>query len=392
MNARPVHPFPGRMAPEVVLAKCSELDSGAVVLDPMSGSGTVLRAASDQGLAAVGFDLDPLSVLMSRVWTTPIDSEELRLSAVNLVRQAEGLTPSEISLPWIDSDPATEKYVDYWFGPRQQVDLRCLAFLLHGQTSAMADALRIALSRIIITKDRGASLGRDVSHSRPHRVVRDSDFAVMREFIRSAERLSQRLSAQPPTGNVRVQLGDARRLTAVMEQSVDAVITSPPYLNALDYIRGHRLSLVWLGFSVNELRSVRSESIGAERALESDQDQSIVIELLPALGDLRSLPARIQRMIDRYVWDLSQVLREVRRVLKVGGSATFVVGNSCLRGVYVDNAAAVTAAARRVGLRQVGRSERDLPQSRRYLPPPTSGSSSGLTKRMRTESVLSFEG
>lgn len=392
MATLPIHPFPARMAPDIALAQCCLLESGATVLDPMAGSGTVLRAAAAQGLIGIGFDVDPLAVLMTGVWTMPIDTMRLRAQIRELVTQAEALTSDEALLPWIDDDPATREYVDYWFGPVQQADLRRLSYVLFRMEGPVADALRVALSRLIITKDRGASLGRDVSHSRPHRVMDENDFPVMHEFARSAERLACRLESEPPPGNVRVGIGDARDLGVIEDKSIDAVITSPPYLNAIDYIRGHRLSLVWLGHQVGDLRMIRSDSIGAERAPDPKDLNSMARELVPALGEQDALPPKMGRMIDRYVNDLFRVMRESRRVLKPGGRAAFVIGNSCLRGVFIDNAAVVASAAASVGLVLIERNERELPPSKRYLPPPVSERISELAKRMRTEVVLTFSG
>jgi len=56
-----VHPFPARMAPELAFESLRHLKAGSIVLDPMSGSGTVLRQASDMGHSAIGFDMDPLA-------------------------------------------------------------------------------------------------------------------------------------------------------------------------------------------------------------------------------------------------------------------------------------------------------------------------------------------
>jgi tRNA G10 N-methylase Trm11 len=58
------------MAPELAIAELTNLKPNSIVLDPMAGSGTVVRHASELGLRAVGFDLDPLAVLMSRAWTS----------------------------------------------------------------------------------------------------------------------------------------------------------------------------------------------------------------------------------------------------------------------------------------------------------------------------------
>ncbi len=64
---RPIHPFPARMAPDLAISELTSLKRGSVVLDPMAGSGTVLRQASENGLTAIGFDVDPMAVLISRV-------------------------------------------------------------------------------------------------------------------------------------------------------------------------------------------------------------------------------------------------------------------------------------------------------------------------------------
>src|SRR5712664_3883833 len=76
LGREPVHPFPARMAPGIALEVMSDIDESRV-LDPMMGSGTVLAMARAQGHHGIGFDIDPLAVLISKVWTTTFDSEEI---------------------------------------------------------------------------------------------------------------------------------------------------------------------------------------------------------------------------------------------------------------------------------------------------------------------------
>lgn len=386
----PIHPFPARMAPEIALEEVVQLSPGSVVLDPMVGSGTVIRTASEQRHRAYGFDMDPLAVLMARVWTTPIDPSALRDAGADVIDQVKATHIDTVTLPWIDDDDATRTFIDYWFGEAQKNDLRKLSYVLRERNGAVGDALRIALSRIIITKDRGASLARDVSHSRPHRVRNHNDFEVITEFQRSVHRLSQRLEDQPPPEGVTVAIGDARRLDGMAPKFVDAAITSPPYLNAIDYMRGHRLTLVWLGYRVGALRTIRAESIGTERMADSTADASLARELIAAMDPISGLPHAQRRMIDRYVLDLFTMIAEIHRVLRPGGKAVFVIGNSSVRGVFVKNARAVSAAAEQAGLKFIEQHERELPPSRRYLPPPVEMDNSMLEKRMRTETVLAF--
>jgi hypothetical protein len=373
------------MAPELALRKARELPRGSVVLDPMVGSGTTLRCAADHGHSGIGFDVDPLAVLMSRVWTTPIDTRKLRAAGQRTLADAH----RECDRVPTAADKETADFLEYWFGREQRAALDSLASVLRSRRGPVGDALRLALSRIIITKDRGASLARDVSHSRPHRVKDHSDYDVAQGFLRAVDRLAARLEQSPPPGGVRVEVGDARALP-LADASVDAVMTSPPYLNAIDYLRGHRMALVWLGFALDHLREVRGDSIGTERGLGEQADRQLAERLAAGMGDLERLPDRQLRMVLRYVLDMLEVMKETARVLRDDGVATFVVGNSSIRGVFLANDSVISACAREAGLRRTGRRERPLPPSRRYLPPPGQRAGRQLERRMRAEVVLRF--
>jgi len=386
----PIHPFPARMAPDIVLEETKQLTRGSLLLDPMTGSGTVVREASEKGHTAIGFDLDPLAVLMSKVWTTPINTQDLRRAANEVATEAMDLRVEDVSLPWIDSDEETLKFIDYWFGEGQQHDLRKLSGILDAMRGRIRDALRIALSRIIITKKRGASLAWDVSHSRPHRVRDVNDFPVITEFLRSVEFLAKKFEKQPPPGGVSVRRGDARDLRDVESCSIDAVVTSPPYLNAIDYLRGHRLALVWFGYQVAELRSVRSNSIGSDRHPNEDQEELITV-VTNAMPILNMLPRKEKRMFERYVMDLTLMIDEIYRVLRRRGKAILVVGNSTLKSILIDNAQAVSIIAEQRGFISGRETKREIPASRRYLPPPSDGEMSDLKKRMRTEMILRYQ-
>jgi tRNA G10 N-methylase Trm11 len=380
------------MAADIALRRLQCLPKEALVLDPMAGSGTVLRAAASHGLRAIGYDVDPLAVLMARVWTQPLDLARFRACALEVVEQVRRLTRVP-HLSWVDEDPETAAFVDYWFGPRQQADLRRLAYLLYTQQGPVTEALRLTLSRIIITKlpGAGASLGADISHSRPHRLLEQSTFDVLAGFSRSAVRLAQVLENSPPPGNVEVALGDARRLRPVPDQLVDAILTSPPYLNAIDYLRGHRLALVWLGHRIGEIRAIRAESVGAERMADSAASHTDrVSELTAGLEGLERLPPRQRGLVSRYALDVDALVRETFRVLRPGGTATFVVGDSNLRGVFIENSSIVKAAARRAGLRFRSQVRRPLAGQRRYLPPPDLARRSHLGHRMAAETIVAF--
>jgi DNA modification methylase len=394
MKIPPIHPFPARMAPEIAIAELGRLTPGSMVLDPMMGSGTVLRHAVELGHKAVGFDMDPLAVLMSRVWSTRVSNESVEAMS----RALFDAMPADdsVSLRWIDDDEETALFVSFWFGDAQRRDLRRLAFTLNElgleatpAQKAAVDVLRIAMSRIIITKSAGASLANDVSHSRPHKVKQSSEFDVIGAFRRSLNLVKGRLQTIPKGARVRASLGDARRLARGHASMADLVLTSPPYLNAIDYMRGHKLSLVWLGHSVGDLRDIRSASIGAERKATEDVTK-VARTVQRAMVHSDQLAARHLAMVERYSLDLVSMMQQTARVLKPEGKAILVVGNSCLKDVFITNSAGVKKAATAAGLRFLNETIRELPSNNRYLPMPKE-SDSALGKRMRTESILTFK-
>lgn len=386
-----IHPFPARMAPDLAFNSLQSMKSG-VVLDPMTGSGTVARIAKSQGLHAHGFDLDPLAVLISKVGTTSVSDDLLAKFESEFASLLSATKADDIILPWMDDDKEAQRFVNFWFAEPQRSDLRCIAYLLHNNAAIdmpddVADVFRIALSRIIVTKKQAASLAQDTSHSRPHRVSLESDYNVIAGFMKSLKAVRKRVAQIPEQGIVSIKRGDARDLLMLDAESVDAVLTSPPYLNAIDYMRGHRLSLIWLGHKYSDLSKARSDSIGAEKRPDLPFDKVAFQSIKNSMGELDTLPSRFHGMIERYVVDLHKMIGEVARVMKPQAFATFVMGNSCLKGVYIQNSEALAKAAEAVGLTETGRHERDLPSGSRYLPTPDSGA---LSKRMRKEVILTF--
>lgn len=386
MSARTIHPFPARMAPEIALDAIPELvtSSRLTVIDPMCGSGTVLSAAINRGHNAVGVDIDPLAVLMSQVATASLDIDTLGDEAervIGLARTQRG------TAPW--SDEETDRFVDYWFGAAQRTDLIDLTTAIDTvQDEAIRSALRVAMSRIIVTKTPHASLAADTSHSRPHRVITESNYDVMVGFRRSVGTLAKLLRAREPKGTATVSRGDSRVLASVASGSMDLAVTSPPYLNALDYMRGHKMALVWFGHSIAELRNLRSTSIGAERAPDSKPSEYVneLVEFIESdVDDKEKLPRGI---VQRFAGDMVGFSSAVARVLKPTADVMLVVGNSTLRGNYIRNDLIAQRALENAGFSVADRQEREIPATSRYMAINTKSDTSTLRNRMRHEVVL----
>src|ERR1700733_8488963 len=131
LGREPVHPFPARMAPDIALDVISKAGQRLRVLDPMAGSGTVLALARAKGHRAIGIDIDPLAVMMARVWTTAIDMDAAITKAAEILHKAEKrfLTlPSSDAYPTQDDE--TRKFIRYWFDDSARRQLAALSFVI----------------------------------------------------------------------------------------------------------------------------------------------------------------------------------------------------------------------------------------------------------------------
>lgn len=361
------------------------MGGGGRVLDPMCGSGTVLRAAVEAGISCTGVDIDPLAVLMARVWVTPLAPSKLVETAKRVVETARDIRVDPIEICF---DAESQKFIAFWFASNQKKQLLRLATALRELDKLERDALTVALSRTIITKEMKASLARDTSHSRPHRVASENDFDVFQGFLRETAYLAKRLAPERIRGKASVFRGDARSLEELEDEPYDLVLTSPPYLNAIDYLRGHKLTLVWLEHELSSIRAIRSASIGAEIALSKAAVKMDVSRYVVVSSD-SAITEKHLGWLRRYALDMQGVFSQLARVVKQGGTVVMVVGNSFLRGATVNNAMLVRDIGQELGFLHVESRVRSIPARRRYLPPPGNGNSM-LDTRIREETVLSF--
>lgn len=391
LNRRNVHPFPARMAANIPWDILSPRRGRLRVLDPMAGSGTSLIVGRAAGHASFGVDSDPLAVLISKVATADARLSSIEKWGKDILRSARRMEVAGKQAYPINADEETRDFVRYWFDLDARKQLAALVRAIQDvDDSTSRKFLWCALSRMIVTKDAGVSLARDVSHSRPHKSFKRSPVKPFDSFEVALRRvLTACLFRGTNSGpKVRIWRGDARKLPLEAE-SIDLVITSPPYLNAIDYMRGHKLSLVWMGHPIEALREIRSGSVGAECG-DSNVSEQEISGIANEMGRVQELPGRFQGMIRRYVKDMSAVMREISRVLVPRGQAVMVVGDCTLRGIYVRNSAAIRLLASSHGLDLISERRRRIPDKRRYLPPPREESGEALAKRMRTEAILSF--
>ncbi len=254
-------------------------------------------------------------------------------------------------------------------------------------------------SSTIVTKSGGVSRARDLAHTRPHRVSDKVPRRPIPLFANLVERAADAYASIDPdsVGDSRIVAGDARSLP-LADCSVDLIVTSPPYANALDYMRAHKFSLAWLGDPIPSLTRLRREYIGSESA--GSGTTAISEEQLPAtvravVDSVGAADAAKSRVLLRYFTDMSASIREMERVLRPGSAAVIVVGPSTMRGILVPTHEYLADLAAQAGFEVVRVAPRNLDRDRRMMPARHAerlamdgAETTGIERRMHTEYVI----
>jgi hypothetical protein len=208
-------------------------------------------------------------------------------------------------------------------------------FLMLGLISVVAQASNV-------TKDGGVL---KIGHKRHTPPVRHLLKTKLKRMIRDLKERGK----MPPT-QWSADVGDARQLP-LGDESVDAVITSPPYLNFVDYTKVYALELSLLLSSTKELEDLRKRSmrshIGAE--YEDDGARKDTEAILARITKTRATE-RIPPVVDGYLHDMRLSIKEAARTLRPGGAAVYVVGNATLPGISVDVDLMIAEMGEQLGL------------------------------------------
>jgi len=375
---------------------------GDTVLDPMCGSGITLLEGWLAGRSVVGVDLDPLARRQSAARTTALDLHVVRDAGHATLRRATNLyagigDPADPLTAIRDGmDAATRQFLDYWFFPETQQELAALILAIRAEPDAnLRNLLEVIFSSTIVTKSGGVSRARDLAHTRPHRIADKMPRRPIRVFADLLNRAADAYAAVNPdtVGESRIVAGDARVLP-LPDDSVDLIVTSPPYANALDYMRAHKFSLAWLGDPIPSLTDLRAQYIGSE-SVGNRAEQSVSAGL-PAtvqsvVDQLAVKDAPKSRVLRRYFADMSAAIGEMTRVLRPSAAAIIVVGPSVMRGILIPTHQCLADISASAGLDVVGVAPRNLDRDRRMMPARRGGqaeTASGIELRQYTEYVI----
>jgi len=315
-------------------AVCSPEDT---VLDVFCGSGTVLVESILASRNCIGADLNPLCCLISKVKTTSLTKKELDFAIRQLFKKlkVKANVHSRMLIPKFSN-------IDYWFTKNAQRSLAHIRWSIEDcdLSPALRDFFLVCFSSIIRRSSRAdPRIGPPVFSKEMKKAIargrRVYPKKIFGETVRNnRDRILKFSSECPRNVSPHVLLQDAKELS-IRKESIDLVITSPPYMNAQKYFRSTRLELFWLGLiSEGRFANLDSHAVGTDRIRRSeysDLKETGIHEVDKIVEDIFEEHPLRACIVSKFFSSLDQVIKEVYRVLKIDKYFILVIGNNMVR-------------------------------------------------------------
>lgn len=254
--------------------------SNDLVLDPFCGTGTTLVECKKQGIASLGIESNPMAYFASRVkvnWR--IDPDGLLRASQRVARSAAGELEAEGiedfgRLPLFRrsrrdfprmrtlSAEANKLLLKNSISPLPLHKTLVLFEAIEKQTEDdYKDHQKLALAKALVDEVSNLHFGPEVGIG-----PAKSDVPVISAWLSQVDAMANDVRNLRSRSEVKASVykADARDLGPVLaKNTVDNVITSPPYPNEKDYTRTTRLESVILGFIRNkqDLRGLKASLV-----------------------------------------------------------------------------------------------------------------------------------
>ncbi len=368
-----IHLYPAKLLPHIpayFLANNILSSKGDLVLDPFCGSGTVMLEAILANRQAIGADSNPLARLIAKVKITALERKKL-ISTYKRLQERISKTKFSNQYPDVVN-------IDLWFHPHVKKELshikQCIDVI---RDQALKDFFRVCFSNTL----KRVSLA-DPNVSVPVRLKKEKypkssphytqvekiidkleDINVYQEFFKITETNIKRINAfteatECGSGSI-IIYDDARKLgdkeTRQKDESVQLVITSPPYSGAQKYIRSSGLNLGWLDYcKSNELRKFEIKNIGREHYSKHEYNNPLATGIKEADSFLKKIfkeyPLRAH-IASNYLNEMRHAFKEIYRVLKYDGYFVLIIANNHIRGKEFFTKDYLQSIAEEIGLK-----------------------------------------
>jgi len=330
-----IHSYPAMMpAPLAEFLIQSFTERNDIVLDPFCGSGTVLYEALKNGRNAIGVDINPLAILISNVkiniWK--IELSKLEKFFIEIFKAYQQLEGKEFELPKF-------KNIDFWFKKEVQINLQRLKTAIEVVDQ---DIYKLFFKLVFAKTVRNVSNTRN-SEFKLYRLeeekLKQHNPDVWKTFERDFKVTEEKLLYREITNNsnyVKIFHKNILDLDEVENETVDLILTSPPYGDArttVAYGQFSRLSLQWLNLWEYD---VDKESLGGKKKIgEFDP----ILFQLPVLNSvfnkILQLDSRRAEEVLRFFHDYFYSIKKLTKLVRKKGYAVYVVANRKVRGIEI---------------------------------------------------------
>ena len=350
-----LHKYPAKFFPELprwLIQRYSK--PGDLILDPFTGSGTTNVEAIMNQRHSIGIDIDPFARFLSKVKTRKLELFNLKNNVNSLLSEIVKFNPKYISKKELPDFP----YRDNWFNFEILQELAFLKKIIIGQTDGeIKDFLLITLSSIIRqVSNADNNCTRTVVRKKLNKKIYPSmaltKFAE--KLLLNTYRMEEFVWKCTDSTKTIIPDGSDAKNIKYEDNTFDLALTSPPYVNAVDYPRTHQLEIYWLGIMSGSLTPLKRKHIGTESVFVKDYGHKHSIGIEEAdivINKIYKQDPRRAYIAYKYLYDMKTHLIEVYRVLKKNAKYVVVVGNNRIRGELFENWKYLISIAESIGFR-----------------------------------------
>ncbi|MDR3223360.1 MAG: site-specific DNA-methyltransferase [Methanobrevibacter sp.] len=327
-NNHGLHGYPAMMIPQIAhrLMKIYGKDK-ETILDPFMGSGTtLLESKIDFSFKkAIGIDINPLAVLISRSKTTPINPKLLYEEYHNIIQDFHRVNRN-IEKPDFFN-------ISFWFKENVIEDLSKLKEAIYKIIDEdIKNFFKVIFSNII-RKVSNTRNGEFKLYKMPEKSLENFNPSVFEEFSMECEKSINKMKKFYSVSNIckiSILNEDSRDKTSIDSNSVDLIVTSPPYGDSkttVAYGQYSRLSLQWMDFDKKIYSSIDKDSLGGIPVKNIEDEILQTNQLNKIITKIQKVDEKRAKDVLSFYIDFYKCIKEFDRVLKEKSVLCFVVGN-----------------------------------------------------------------
>ncbi|MEI6429931.1 MAG: DNA adenine methylase [Pseudanabaena sp. ELA607] len=342
----------------------SSVDTGAIILDPFSGTATTGLVAAERGNQAFSFDINPFLVWLGNAKYRNYNEDGL-LDIRERVWQALKEYKSQVNQDnWI---PKIFNIERWWSSYTLKVlaSLRMALVRQFGEPEENDEysIVWIAFCRLIIETSSAAFNHVSMSFSD---TVTNHNIDCIEGLFLSILEFILKAAEKHILGNAKVLRVDARNINNLGDLRINKVITSPPYPNRMSYIRELRPYMYWTKFidEAKEAGELDWLAIGGTWGIATSrlnfwaiEEKSLPEAIFSTVEKIKVSEGKNSHLLAIYVLkyfhDMHLHLSSIRSILENGAELHYIVGNSIFFGNMVDTAALISDSMKVLGYSKI---------------------------------------